>query len=550
MHHGVSRQILPSLINRTSIIRLSLSAPRLSYAPRRFMASSANPKPLTKRAVAGSFLFKYEGDEADGSQKVKVALFRRSEKVRTYQHKYAPLSGSVEESDASPLATALREINEETTLPASSLQLLRVGKPYSFVDDDINREWQINPFGFRLKGVHEGGVGEEGIKLDWEHEGWEWFDPADVIRRDGEGGVPKLANSLRRVWPEGDLGPEAGKVLNVGLRELAEDRESGARELAIVGVQTLRDVIERLGTTKGVGEDWWSVVRMSAWHICQARPAMGSAITSAVLKALDAVESIYRIDAPAEEKIRRILASLDEQLAARTDAAQLIRKSFSSYLIKHMIELRRLADSRLSILTLSSSSTIVKCLERITQELGIKLDIRILESRPLCEGVTLASKLAENGDAPKITIYSDAAVARAAQGVDLVLLGADRISSQGDVSNKVGSLPAVLAARHVAPKAQVVVLSDMDKIAEPQTLDEHHDEENDPSELTNAWNAVKGAREVAKKETIVVKNPYFEWVPANLINAYVTEQGTWNVDQISERAQWIAQEKKRLFDGV
>ncbi|KAI0155236.1 hypothetical protein GGR57DRAFT_92610 [Xylariaceae sp. FL1272] len=550
MRHGASRHILLSIISRTAIHSLPSFAPRLSYVQRRLMANSENPKPLTKRAVAGSFLFKYEGDEADGSRKVKVALFRRSDKVRTYQHKYAPLSGSVEESDESPLATALREINEETTLSPSSLQLLRVGKPYAFVDEDINREWQINPFGFRLKGVHEGGAGEEGIKLDWEHEGWEWFDPADVIRRDGEGGVPKLVNSLRRVWPEGDLGPVAGKVLNVGLRRLAEDRESGARELATMGVQTLRGVIEGLGTAKGVEEDWWSTIRMVAWHICQARPAMGSAITSAILKALDAVESIYLGDESGGEKIGKMLGALDEQLAARADAAQLVRKSFSNYLIKHMIELRRIADSHLSILTLSSSSTIVNCLEGITKELGIKLDVRILESRPLCEGVTLASKLAANGDAPRITIYSDAAVARAAQGVDLVLLGADRISSQGDVSNKVGSLPAVLAARHVAPKARVVVLSDTDKIAEPQALDKHHDEENDTSELTKAWAAVKGAQDIERKELVTVKNPYFEWVPANLVDAYATEQGMRNMDQITEQAQWIEKERKRFFDGV
>lgn len=51
--------------------------------------ASGQPKPepgtgnaITKRAVAGSFLFRYP---RDGREKVEVALFRRSGDVRTYQ---------------------------------------------------------------------------------------------------------------------------------------------------------------------------------------------------------------------------------------------------------------------------------------------------------------------------------------------------------------------------------------------------------------------------------------------------------------------------------
>lgn len=130
----------------------------------------------------------------------------------------------MEEDDASPLATALREIQEETTLTASSLDLLRVGKPYSFSDPSIGREWHINPFGFRLKEAAEGGKGEEGITLDWEHDGIEWFDPMQVSASEEFGAVPRLVESLRRVWPEYDLGSEAGRVLTDGLQRLRNDQ--------------------------------------------------------------------------------------------------------------------------------------------------------------------------------------------------------------------------------------------------------------------------------------------------------------------------------------
>jgi translation initiation factor 2B subunit (eIF-2B alpha/beta/delta family)/8-oxo-dGTP pyrophosphatase MutT (NUDIX family) len=398
------------------------------------MATSEKSTPIKKRAVAGSFLFKISnGDD----KQAKVALFRRSGKVRTYQHKLAPCSGSVEESDANPLATALREIQEETTLPPSSLDLLRVGKPYTFTDDAIGREWTINPFAFRLKDVIEGGKGEEGITLDWEHDGIEWFDPMQVSGSDEFGGVPKLINSLRRVWPEYDLGREAGQALTEGLQRLRDDHEHGARELAGMAVATLRDVISHMGQSQPVDENWWSRVLMTAWHICQSRPSMGAAITTAIIKALDAVRAGFLTDLAAAEKIQHITQALDQQLADRVSVSHRIGDSFIDYVRSNVLRDGPSQES-ISILTLSSSSTVSNCLLQAASTLGVMLDLRVLESRPLCEGVSLASKMlkeAGKGSKLKVTLYSDASVALAARGIDVLLLGADRLSSAGDVSN-------------------------------------------------------------------------------------------------------------------
>jgi translation initiation factor 2B subunit (eIF-2B alpha/beta/delta family) len=67
----------------------------------------------------------------------------------------------------------------------------------------------------------------------------------------------------------------------------------------------------------------------------------------------------------------------------------------------------------------------------------------------------------------QLTVYTDASAALASKEVDFVLLGADRISDSGSVSNKTGSLPAVLSARHVCPVAKVLVLSELEKVAAP-----------------------------------------------------------------------------------
>lgn len=126
----------------------------------------------------------------------------------TGRHKYAGISGTIEPTDASPLAAAWRELAEETTLTDARLKLFRAGEPYSFVDEGLRREWTIHPFGFVLVNGEEGGDGGDGegggICIDWEHESYAWFDPKAVTDEAGFGGVPRLAESLGRVWGGGD----------------------------------------------------------------------------------------------------------------------------------------------------------------------------------------------------------------------------------------------------------------------------------------------------------------------------------------------------------
>lgn len=116
------------------------------------------------------------------------------------RHRWAVVSGSIDPEDPSPQAAAWREIREETTLTPSSLELMRQGKSYVLPDESIGREWTIYPFAFRLKEAGEGGRGEEAIELDWEHDTWAWYDPFEVEDEGNSAFVPRLAESLRRVW--------------------------------------------------------------------------------------------------------------------------------------------------------------------------------------------------------------------------------------------------------------------------------------------------------------------------------------------------------------
>jgi len=88
----------------------------------------------------------------------------------------------------------------------------------------------------------------------------------------------------------------------------------------------------------------------------------------------------------------------------------------------------------------------------------------------------------------RIVIGTDASVGILSSDVDLVIIGADRISEAGDVSNKTGSLAAVLARQEVTcGSAMVICISETDKIIPTGTAKEHAEEDSDKDEVMNDW---------------------------------------------------------------
>mgnify|MGYP005989601411 CR=1 FL=1 len=447
----------------------------------------------------------------------------------------------MDESDPTPLATAWREIGEETGLTAKSVRLFRQVKPYAFADESIGREWIINPFSFVLLPESEGGIGETGIRLDWEHDGYKWFSPDQVSDDEAFGGVPRLLESFRRVWFNIDLGDEAGNALGLGLRTLQDDHESGARQLASTALSVFADVIEKIKPENKY--EWWCNVRFAGWHLWKnGRESMGASVLSVVLDSLSIIESkLPSQDQLPQDFPSNIAQALKEYGDERHLSAQEISKQFTLFLSTKFS-----TTNPIKILTLSSSSTITSSLIETLSKTSMAIDLRILESRPLFEGASMAKKIAtgrETVSSSKITIYTDASAAIASADIEILVLGADLIDRDGNVSNKVGSLPAVLSAKHISPSAEIVVLSEKDKIL---PYDPPGHEENDPKELTGAWTAnVRDLVETPSSLEVEVKNVYFEWIARSLISHYITEDGVSKADDITK---W-AHERRKQADG-
>ncbi|QMW25847.1 hypothetical protein G4B84_001092 [Aspergillus flavus NRRL3357] len=432
--------------------------------------------------------------ELPKSPKANSAQVRKSDRVALPCGPLEPLLGVIEDNSSSPLDTAWKTIRKQTSIPPSSLSVLRYGKSFFSATSSIGQKCLFYPFAFHLNTLSGLSTEVDKLRLDQSICEWDNRDPNPYDLMDSH----YHGQGLRKIWFEIDLGPTPGKMLASGLKQLQHDHESGARKLAAVSVNILRAVLVNLH---------------SRWHMVAESQDNG-------------------------------LASLEKRASNRTGSIP-----------KH-----------LKILTLSASHTIRECIAQLVRISGAQsIDICVLESRPLFEGVSLASSILEylenEPNSPKVdvSIFTDASVAFAAQGVDFLLLAADRIAADGSVSNKTGSLPAALSVRHVSPSADIIVVSELDKVAMQSCDTEAHTmENNESSEVLDAWQqseTVKGLgvieQKIQKKSrqvSVNVPNVYFEWVPPTLIDAYICEDGVKLPSDFRKRSQWIKEQCERYFD--
>jgi translation initiation factor 2B subunit (eIF-2B alpha/beta/delta family) len=181
---------------------------------------------------------------------------------------------------------------------------------------------------------------------------------------------------------------------------------------------------------------------------------------------------------------------------------------------------------------------------------NVPFHLTIMESRPRCEGADMAARIyasAPNRRRLSIRMIPDCTVGTVSRHIDIVLLGADRISSTGDVSNKIGSLAAALCARHWNQEIAVVAISDIDKIA-PPGLEVKTIETHPAHELSSAW-APDTRHQLVGQSDVEVFGEWFEWIPANLVDVYITELGVLSTDDVATVAKEIGDLNEYIFQG-
>jgi eIF-2B alpha/beta/delta-like uncharacterized protein len=156
---------------------------------------------------------------------------------------------------------------------------------------------------------------------------------------------------------------------------------------------------------------------------------------------------------------------------------------------------------------------------RAACEAGKKIHVWVDETRPVLQGARLTAWELMREGIPCTLITDSMAGFLMKQGkVDLVIVGADRISANGDAANKIGTYAlAVLARAHGIPFYIAAPLSTIDpSLPDGEAIPI---EERSPDELTH----VQGVR--TAPDGVPVWNPAFDVTPHALIAAIVTEEG-------------------------
>lgn len=158
---------------------------------------------------------------------------------------------------------------------------------------------------------------------------------------------------------------------------------------------------------------------------------------------------------------------------------------------------------------------------RVGWSRGLIDTIYASETRPWLQGSRLTAwELAQ--DQIPVTLLTDSAAAQAMRGdgIDWLVVGADRIAANGDVANKIGTYSHAVTARFHGAKVMVV--------APHSTIDmETESGASIPIEGRSGdeiWRAT-GSKDQPKGVTI--SNPGFDITPFDLVDLIVTEKGVF-----------------------
>ncbi len=190
---------------------------------------------------------------------------------------------------------------------------------------------------------------------------------------------------------------------------------------------------------------------------------------------------------------------------------------------------KRIKDNSV-VLTHCHSSSITYLLKRTKLD-GKSFEVICTETRPIFQGRLTATELSEQGI--KTTLIVDSAARFFMNRVDLAIVGADAITSQGNVINKIGTSMIALAAQEA--RTPFYVVSELLKF-DPVTMygDYERIEERSPKEI---WEE--------PPKNLTIRNPAFDVTRRDFIHGIICEEGIVSPHSITEvmhrKHPWVFQ---------
>ena len=246
-----------------------------------------------------------------------------------------------------------------------------------------------------------------------------------------------------------------------------------------------------------------------------------------LIKAKDALFSSRATEPLMRNALRLIISQVDKSEEKNVKRlAEIVSQASKQFLEDLENSRKRIAEigakrirSNSVILTHCHSSTVTNLLKRAKYE-GKVFEVICTETRPVLQGQITAKEMLDLG--VKTTFIVDSAARFFMSTVDLVLVGADAITSEGNVINKIGTSMVALIAHEA--RTPLYVVTELLKF-DPATMSGDYEkiEERSPSEI---WkNAPNG---------LAIRNPAFDVTRRDFIHGIICEDGMISPHSITE----------------
>ena len=160
---------------------------------------------------------------------------------------------------------------------------------------------------------------------------------------------------------------------------------------------------------------------------------------------------------------------------------------------------------------------------------GIPVHVYVDETRPRNQGAQLTAWELANHGVPHTLIVDNAGGHLMQHGeVDMVIVGTDRTTAQGDVCNKIGTYLKALAAKDNNVPFYVGLPSPTIDWTVGDGVKEIPIEERSGDEVSLVWGRDEAGRTVQVRispDGTPARNPAFDVTPARLVTGLITERG-------------------------
>jgi ribose 1,5-bisphosphate isomerase len=293
------------------------------------------------------------------------------------------------------------------------------------------------------------------------------------------------------------------QAVQVAADRIRKLEAQGARNVAIAAIKALEALAEE--TTAKTRKEFLK-------ELSEAK---------ATLFASRATEPLMR------NAVRWIISQVEQSGREKVDVLAKLVSSSSGQFLKNLeaskegiaeIGAKRIRNNSV-VFTHCHSSTVTHLLRKAKKD-GKTFEVICTETRPVFQGRITAKEMLALG--VKTTFIVDSAARSFMRNADIVIVGADAITSEGNVINKIGTSTIALLA-HEARKPFYVV-SELLKF-DPATVcgDYEKIEERSPDEV---W---KGA-----PEKLVIRNPAFDVTRRDYIHGVICEEGVIPPHSVAE----------------